>query len=296
MNASKTWLWCLACLCSLPAGSVPLNAAAQPELRWWKGNTHTHSLWSDGDAPPEVVVRYYRDHGYNFLVLSEHNVIADHEGFAETGERLQTLDELRRQFETEEFRLITGEEVTDRLGSTEVTFTAIHPSGLIAPQGGGNLVELGNRNLSAIAAQGALGVLNHPNYLYGWRPEEVAEVEADFFEVYNGHPETHNRGDSQHPSTEQIWDRALTERRQAGRPLLYGIATDDAHQFINIGSRTALPGRGWIVVRSPLLSAESLLQALRSGDFYASTGVVISDFGTDAHTYSVRIESQGGTS
>jgi hypothetical protein len=26
---------------------VPLASAA--EARWWKGNLHTHSLWSDGD-------------------------------------------------------------------------------------------------------------------------------------------------------------------------------------------------------------------------------------------------------
>ena len=28
-------------------------------LRWLKGNTHTHTIWSDGDAPPEQVVEYY---------------------------------------------------------------------------------------------------------------------------------------------------------------------------------------------------------------------------------------------
>ena len=42
--------------------------------RWLKGNTHTHTLESDGDSPPEVVTRWYKSHGYNFLVLSDHNV------------------------------------------------------------------------------------------------------------------------------------------------------------------------------------------------------------------------------
>jgi hypothetical protein len=31
-------------------------AARQAEPRWWKGNTHTHTLWSDGDGAPELVV------------------------------------------------------------------------------------------------------------------------------------------------------------------------------------------------------------------------------------------------
>ncbi|HLM53784.1 MAG TPA: hypothetical protein VK325_09415, partial [Pseudoxanthomonas sp.] len=45
--------------------------AAAP--RWWKGNTHTHTWWSDGDSPPENVAAWYREHGYQFLVLSDHN-------------------------------------------------------------------------------------------------------------------------------------------------------------------------------------------------------------------------------
>ncbi|HUF65528.1 MAG TPA: hypothetical protein VMM17_06075, partial [Gemmatimonadaceae bacterium] len=47
---------------------------------WLQGNTHTHTLESDGDSPPATVVRWYRDHGYNFLVLSDHNVFTDPAG------------------------------------------------------------------------------------------------------------------------------------------------------------------------------------------------------------------------
>ncbi len=32
--------------------------------RWWKGNLHTHTLWSDGDQFPEVVVDWYKKHHY----------------------------------------------------------------------------------------------------------------------------------------------------------------------------------------------------------------------------------------
>lgn len=43
------------------------------EPTWWKGNLHTHTLWSDGDSFPETVVEWYKDNGYNFLALSDHN-------------------------------------------------------------------------------------------------------------------------------------------------------------------------------------------------------------------------------
>ena len=37
--------------------ALPLSAA---EARWWKGNLHTHSLWSDGDDYPEMIADWYR--------------------------------------------------------------------------------------------------------------------------------------------------------------------------------------------------------------------------------------------
>src|SRR5262245_6986606 len=42
--------------------------------RWYKGNLHTHSLWSDGNDYPEMIIQWYKDHGYDFLSLSDHNV------------------------------------------------------------------------------------------------------------------------------------------------------------------------------------------------------------------------------
>ncbi len=63
--------------------SLPLTAAfllfalSSPaaELRWFKGNTHTHSLWSDGNDFPDMITDWYRQHGYQFLAISDHNVL-----------------------------------------------------------------------------------------------------------------------------------------------------------------------------------------------------------------------------
>jgi len=54
----------------------PLAAPAAPaEARWYKGNLHTHSLWSDGDDYPEMIADWYKRHGYHFLGISDHNVL-----------------------------------------------------------------------------------------------------------------------------------------------------------------------------------------------------------------------------
>jgi hypothetical protein len=48
--------------------------AAEPQ--WFKGNTHAHSLWSDGDDFPEMITDWYVKNGYAFLGLSDHNTLA----------------------------------------------------------------------------------------------------------------------------------------------------------------------------------------------------------------------------
>ena len=55
------------------------NSPGSPEpYRWYKGNLHTHSLWSDGDDYPEMVADWYKRQGYQFLAISDHNVL--HQG------------------------------------------------------------------------------------------------------------------------------------------------------------------------------------------------------------------------
>jgi len=57
----KSWLW-LGCL--VLVGCAPV----EPEPQWWKGNLHTHSLWSDGDDYPEMILDWYKTNGYHFML------------------------------------------------------------------------------------------------------------------------------------------------------------------------------------------------------------------------------------
>ncbi|MCF0234049.1 MAG: hypothetical protein HUK22_03615, partial [Thermoguttaceae bacterium] len=43
--------------------------------KWYKGNFHAHSQWSDGKDLPEIVVDAYKRKGYDFFSLTDHNVI-----------------------------------------------------------------------------------------------------------------------------------------------------------------------------------------------------------------------------
>ena len=58
------------------AGCVlPPFASAGRKSRWYKGMLHAHTLWSDGRVLPEQAVRAYKDAGYDFFSITDHNRI-----------------------------------------------------------------------------------------------------------------------------------------------------------------------------------------------------------------------------
>ena len=302
-----------------------LSAQAQ---QWFKGNLHTHSYWSDGDDFPEMIMDWYKTHGYQFVALSDHNTLAEGEkwklitksktyldGFdkylakygkkwvvykEDTGRisvKLKTLKEYRPLFEDRNFLLIQSEELTDKFGDKHVHMNATNVQSVIPAQGGNSLQEVMQRNLDAIIRQRKeTGVpimqhLNHPNFFYSISTQNIIDLDGErFFEVYNGHPLVNNYGDSLHPGTEQMWDDINVAYVNKGKPLLYGLATDDSHNYHLFGPQSSNSGRGWVMVRSKELTPAALITALESGDFYASTGVVLREMFVKNNMMHVEVE------
>ena len=71
MAAAAALSGCKSRECGLTAGGY------DAKKRWYKGNLHTHTMWSDGKAFPEEAVAWYKSRGYNFLGLSDHNLFQD---------------------------------------------------------------------------------------------------------------------------------------------------------------------------------------------------------------------------
>ncbi len=234
-----------------------------PALRWFKGNTHTHTLNSDGDSTPDEVVRWYREHGYHFLVLTDHNFLTE----------TDALNALHGA--SGKFLVIKGEEVTDTFGGRPLHINGINVAERVAPQGGTSVVDVLQRNVNAIRKVSGVPHINHPNFRWAFGAAELGAVKDNrLFEVYNGHPQVNALGGGGVPGLEEAWDAILS----AGT-LLYGIAVDDAHTFKQPGNPdVAGPGRGWVMVRAASLEAGDVLAALERGDFYASTGVELSDY------------------
>ncbi|AMV36046.1 PHP domain-containing protein [Planctomyces sp. SH-PL62] len=309
-----------------PPADAP-TAAAEP--RWHKGNLHTHSLWSDGDDYPEMIVDWYARRGYQFLALSDHNTIgqgekwlsvaaadkrAGHPGFdrylktfgeawietrTEGGDRqvrLKPLSEYRTLFEQPgRFLLIQGEEITDRFESKPIHMNATNLLELIKPQGGRSVPEVMANNLAAIEEQSKrlgrpiLGHLNHPNFGYGITAEELAIVTKERFF------EIYNG----HPDVHQQGDEHHADLDRMWDVInTLRIADLDAAPVYGLGTDdshhyfdgSSSPGRGWVMVRARFLTPESIINAIAAGDFYASSGVTLNDVRFDAESKTLSLE------
>jgi hypothetical protein len=241
---------------------------------WFKGNTHTHTINSDGDSTPDEVVRWYREHLYQFLVLTDHNYLTS----------VDALNALHGA--SDKFLVIRGEEVTDAFEKKPIHVNGLAVAEQVPPQGGTSVVDVIQRNVNAIRRAQGVPHVNHPNFGWAITADDLRQVErTNLLEIFNGHPIVNNLGGGGVPGLEQVWDTLLTNGR-----LIYGIAVDDAHTFKDPGNpAVAGPGRGWVMVRAPRLDARALLHALERGDFYASTGVVLADYQASAREITVRV-------
>ena len=224
---------------------------------WYKGNVHTHTTKSDGDADPEVVVEWYKNHDYDFLVLSDHNHRTIIDGYSD------------------DLILIPGEEVSARIlgGDIPIHLNGIGISRVIEPIDAGGVVETLQANVDLITEAGGIASLNHPNASWAYDHKDIVQIEgATLLEVYNGWPGSNSEGAPGKYSGEEIWDNVLSTGK-----IIYGIAVDDAHHYSDFTHTMANPGRGWIVVNAEQLTNESIIDSLIAGKFYFSTGIDIED-------------------
>ena len=172
----------------------------------------------------------------------------------------------------------------------------------IPPLGGDSVYQTMQNNVDAVIAQrertgkAIMIHLNHPNFGYAVTAEDLMRVRGEnFFEVYNGHPGVNDSGNAERASTERIWDIVLTQRiDKLDLPIMYGIATDDGHNYHDIPSRKAEPGRGWVMVLADELQPDTLVLAMEAGQFYASCGVDLKAVAATNKVYELVVAPEEG--
>jgi hypothetical protein len=259
-----------------------------------------------------MVLDWYKSSGYDFVALSDHNTLAKDEKWklirkspmyegsfqkylekfgeewveykTDTGRiqvKLKTFEEYKSKMADASFLIIPSEEITNTVGgSVPVHINATNLQELITPPNAATVAETMQQSVDAVLQQRErTGVpmfphINHPNFYWAVTLEDMISLKGErFFEVYNGHPMVRNYGDSVHLSTETMWDKINIAYANRNQPLMYGLATDDSHNYHEFGTAFSNAGRGWVMVQAERLDASSLINAMEAGKFYASTGV-----------------------
>jgi hypothetical protein len=251
-----------------PTTVPPTTTPAEP-ARWLQGQVHAHTgVSDDSEAPIEDMVQRYEELGYDFLVITDHNVTTDatdHDGpmvvyvGIELGQEVWVC-EPQPYDDSEECRIhisVLFSEVIPR----EVMYWPMFL--------GGSPLGLSDYLLGAARPYGGIAVVNHPSQYWAIDGELLYKqwlLGASMVEIANmGTAEWLDGSDDLgRPGAEQAWDDALTAGAR-----LFGVASDDSH----------IPdeaGFGWVMVHAAN-TEESILHALEAGDFYSSTGVGLAE-------------------
>jgi hypothetical protein len=217
-------------------------------VRYYKAQLHCHSTESDGELSPVQVAGQYQNLGYEILFISDHNKMTPAEDYSLPG-----------------ILCINAE---------ELTFSK-HLNGLFLD----HTIDAKDFNMQqavdSIKSQDGIVTFNHPVKMkYGpdWTyPENYFDKNSkpDFIEIFNAALNFYA------PLNTEVWDYLLSNDNK-----IYGIATDDMHKVNGTGVMKRIDA-GWIMVKLSVLEEDSVYAALKRGDFYASTGIYITDYSVD---------------
>ena len=204
---------------------------------WYKGSIHVHTTNGSGQLSLPEAAAFYAEAGYDFICVTDKKVPIPKD---DLGGVLPLL-------------VLDGMELEgiDDQGSF---YHVVCLGGVEGMADGMRFMEA----LKFTREQGSILIWAHPRSVGNTAAEGVRH-NFNGVEVYNHI----NQVAFGMGSGAYHWDAAL-----AHQPGLLGFATDDAH-FIE-----GVPGEkgGWIMVNATELSEETILTAIRQGNFYSSNG------------------------
>jgi hypothetical protein len=221
---------------------------------WFKGNVHTHSVNSDGTKTPEELIGIYRGAGYDFLSITDHSIVLDITGLDGKGLLLVPGGEMciGRSEAGQFYHLVA-------LGVEDLPFKDFDYS--LDPQ---EVIDHTN-------AVGGIPIIAHP-YWSGLNHGDLMKLK-DYHgvEIYN-------------TSCDYERNTGLSASHIDGmiaaglEPYIYAV--DDHHG----AGRPQVPidsCGAWISIKAESLTVKSILDAIKKGHFYSSTGPEIKDITID---------------
>lgn len=240
----------------MPKLSHPYNNLSGGQ--WLRGNLHTHTTHSDGQRPPQEVIDDYAQRGYDFLMISDHDLF--------------TSDVHLQQWNPRGMVMIPGNEIT----ASGPHLLHVDADRFISPLP--QRQEVINQVVAATAQTGrGFIIVNHPNWFAGFDHCSIEQMREWVgyvgMEIFNG---TIGRLDGS-PYATNKWDMLLTQGRR-----VWGFANDDHH--LAVGDIEL----GWNMAYVKDRSVKGVVDALRTGRFYCSSGVVIQSIAVDGMMIRIR--------
>ena len=227
-----------------------MNDPFGTDLKEFKANLHTHTTVSDGRLSPDDICKRYYDAGYGILASTDHR-------------------------KTNKIGLI------DNPGLTLISGMEIHPRGprgielhivaLNVPENFENPSDLPYQDaINKVRQAGGECILAHP-YWCGLTSVDIMEIKNIIgIEVYNAACRYNGKA-----LQIQIWDELL----DAGY-FLPAIAVDDTHFESDLFC-------GWTMIFAADNSVASIMESLKNGTYYSSTGPKFTKISLKGRTFSI---------
>ncbi len=204
----------------------------------YKGQLHAHTTNSDGVDTPTALATAYKNKGYSFLEIADHDHITPDPG-------------------------VSG--ITHINGSEETVGASVAPGynyilnvGASTQQSSTTAQEI----IDGILVDNGMPMFAAPYYTYGqWTtPNMTAVNNISGIEMWNGVDMKPANGGKE--NAEDKWDYLLT----LGNHTL-GVAVDDCHDITASEFNT-----GWVQVFSNSNTQSGIISSIRSGNYYSSNG------------------------
>lgn len=216
----------------------------------YKANLHCHTTVSDGAFTPREIKDMYLAEGYHAVAYTDHKVCAPHNELTDDG-----------------FVALSGVEIAFGIGrksSVHICGISRDPAAeLEIPNYPLDDITKINEGIALLNERGYITTMNHPRWS-GMSMDALAAMDGFAnIEVFNGFEAVQDG----YSSSDAIYELELRRGRR-----VMPIATDDSHRESEGGKPGLEYFRGFTVIKAPSLTYSSLISALDSGAFYASTG------------------------
>lgn len=258
---------------------------------FFKANLHCHTTLSDGDFSPAQIKALYKANGYSVVAFTDHVYMEDHSdlddaGFLTLKGYENAVGEGEKVYHLNFYA--TDPKITGLVGITDYAYRwfqvfkpAAQQAKIVLPEGfcdGEYSVANVNSILGRAADAGYLVALNHPVWSLQ-TPEDYLGLKGLWgVEVYN-HGCFMDGFQEENPA---VYDAMLKDGQR-----IFCTANDDNHNRIPDWDVFG----GFTMIRADRLDYPSIIQALKKGDFYASTGANLESIVLENGKFIVRAQN-----